>query len=401
MIIVFVLVALFPLLGCLFAPPLLSSFDYKRQLWGGVIIAFMLGIIAFNFAPLASENTDLIRHFSRMKLVQNYSYGENLSSAFDSLPLFYLILKLFSYCSSPHCLPFWSTFLGYGIMFVLVIKHSEHYQGGKFSSSIGIFSILCLTSFLGYCSGIFQYLTFILFCLFIYLDLYREERKYKVIAWIGYICLLFLHSSAVLLLLIRILLYVSRRYKGLRVPVYIFCLLWSKLQDVAIQILNRFAAIPKISYLENVINGYIENPSHGNIYQDIIRISALILFGALAFFLKRKISRGENSISKEDGNYAELLFIVVLFTIGAYFQYDVFTRFTMLVVFIGAPLIGLSFKTSNLSKTGNSFLFIMLLGYCTVSLLYYFINGYFAFNYNDVFEILFTNVVTILKGMFA
>lgn len=400
MIIAFSIVFLLPIFGVILAPVCLSSQQRSRQIWGGIMLAFMLAVIGYNFTPLSSQNTDFLRHISRMKIAENYTYGSGSAATFENLPLFYLTLKLFSQFDSPYCLPFFSVLVQYSALFIIIVLHSEHSGGGSFSTITGIISVVCLTSYLGFCSGVFQYLTFTLYVLFVYVELYSDKRIAKIVAWLGYISLLFLHSSATLLILIRVFYLIYQSGKKYSRFILVLAVCWSELQYVIIKALSAFSGNAGVSYLLSVIGDYTKMPSAVNSLQRLIRIMALVAIAGMAFMIQRK-NRKESFLDNKDAYYIDYIMLLAFFTCGSFFQYDIFTRFIMLTVMMGAPVVGIYFKNNSLKLASNSVLYCVWIGFCGMSLVYYYFSAYTEFHFNSFTDILFTNGLTVLKGMFS
>lgn len=399
-LLLFGIVFLVPLMGVILAPVCLCSDQRNKQILGGIILAFMLAIIAFNFTPLSSQNTDFLRHMSRMNIAKNYSYGFGYAATFENLPLFYLILKLFSLFDSPYCLPFFSVLIQYSILFTLLALHAEHNGGGRFSIITGIISTVCLTSYLGFCSGVFQYLTFTLYVLLVYFDIYSDKRIVKILIWVGYLSLLLLHSSATLLLLIRVFYAIYQSGKKYSRFILVFVVCWSELQSLIVGALTAFSGNASVAYLLSVISDYTQMPSAVNGLQRLIRIIALVAIGYMAYSTYKK-NRVYGILSIGDTKYIEYVLLVVLFTCGSYFQYDIFTRFIMLTVMMGASVVGIYFKYNTLEVKNNTVLYCVWLGFCVLSFAYYYVSAYTEFHFNSILDILFTNGITILKGMFS
>ena len=73
----------------------------------------------------------------------------------------------------------------------------------------------------------------------------------------------------------------------------------------------------------------------------------------------------------------------------------------MLTVFMGAPLIGLFFMSNGFSRRDNQFISLLFLGFCFLTLAFYYVSDYTQFHFNALSDILFTNIISILRGMFG
>ncbi|MDD4592370.1 MAG: hypothetical protein PHG06_18370 [Parabacteroides sp.] len=391
LILVTTLTLIFPVFGIVFIG-LGVKYDKKRWILYAFLLAFVLGIIGFSFTPYQGQNTDLVRHFDRMILASNH--GMEYSEIFENLPFFYWILKLFSYCSNPHCLPFFSTFVEYAILFFVILKTNAHVEEDKRFTWSGIIAIICLTSFLGYCSGIFQYLTFTLFVLLVYLDVNAQSKLQRWLVILGYAMLMLLHSSGVILFILRLLFFFINSRKGrINTPLVILLMCWSTLTTVIIKILSSFTNLFGVSYFIKTVEQYMENGSSVYRIQTFLRTIALIVCIYIILQVKKYIN-----VKQIDGKwtmYSNFALIVALFTIGSFFQSDLYTRFTMLVMMLTAPLLGM-FNRSLKGKTSSLILLCEYM-FFGVNLLYYTLTAYRLFMYNDL---LFTNIFTILKGIF-
>lgn len=105
-------------------------------------------------------------------------------------------------------------------MFWVLWRASQRYEVNKWYLFVASFFILSTYWFYDICSGIRNGLTFTLFCLFAYVEL--VEKKYKPACWLGYLAMCLMHSSGILMMMIRIALLLSGKKNSKFMSVLVF-----------------------------------------------------------------------------------------------------------------------------------------------------------------------------------
>lgn len=183
----------------------------KHIKWLFLTLVLALSVMAFFAVPYRTD--DLAKYFVKLDTLRPEGWGrffERVRDGYDhwnSLPVCGLYFFLISKFPSNGMLPAITIFLAYGSMFSVLWKAAERYNVGKWYLFLASFFILSTYWFYDICSGIRNGLSFTLFCFFAYMEL--VEKKNKAACWIGYIAMCLMHSSGILLLLIRLALLIS------------------------------------------------------------------------------------------------------------------------------------------------------------------------------------------------
>ncbi len=363
---------------------------HKKHVWiYCALIAMAFAALAFNFTPFSWQNTDILRHIRNMEHANAITIADiNDSRVFESLPIYYLLLKFFSFLKDPQLLPAFSAFLGYFLSFYIIFKMDD--SDDINITFLTLFCFLSVTSFLGFASGIRQYLSFAIFVFAFYQESIRN--KWKKLVWIIYILLTGLHTTAVILIVLRILaeLYFKIQNKYF---LTIGILVWTVFQHPVVEILNNlFAGDPLVDKIVELTGHYSE---HGSsfIVPDYVWRMIFLIISTIAVGVLIKLHK-ENDIVTE--KYLYMTLATILFTYGGFASYDIFARFTTFAFMLVIPLIPNYIKKMPEASRG---IFIFGVFVFSLLVLIYSISGYLTFHYNSVFDIVFTNIFTFIKAV--
>ena len=352
------------------------------------LIAFGMAAIAFNFAPFDYQNTDILRHFDRLRSIKNVSFQQALvNDAYSSLMGYYLILKVFSMVENPSLLPAFITFLGYFVcLYVISQMDREKNSAIRF---ITLFLFMSCTSFLGFCSGIRQYLIFSCFSFIFYSE--TVQKKNKVLPWVMYLLLITIHTTMIIILILRLICgLLCKKEKLSLLGLLVF--FWSFIQSFAVRfIANNF----NNKYTDKILEmyGYYENHDSNMVVPNFLWRTVLLIFCTIVVLT---LINCKDGISRSLKKYLCFCMILCAFTLGSIMQYDIFVRFCMLSFIMILPLLPTYF--SKLNKTTGLF----MLGACTlggVTVLAYNISQYLSFHWNGAFDIITTNIFTFIFSL--
>lgn len=363
--------------------------DKRHSKMYALLIALGFAAVAFNFAPTPDQNTDILRHYATMYRAHNHTFESALTSeAFDSLMGYYLLLKVFSYAKLPVMLPTVITFIGYYILVYMVSKlDNEHNTMSRFTT---IYLLLSSVSFLGFCSGIRQYTIFVIFIITFYMEI--KYKSLKPLAYLIYILLLTLHTSMLIIIIMRLI--VDLIFKFRRTKVFMgIVIFWGLFQNSFISLLGElFGGNVYVDAFLEMSDYYRENESKLIFPNYAFRLVFLIF---CIFVVLRLMKKGgeEKNLPK---TYIIFSLVVSLFALGAVTNYDVFARFSIFATMLIAPLLPSFLKDLHPNK--RVILYLGLSMFATIVLLYN-ITQYMTFNFNSIGEILSTNIFTILGGI--
>ncbi|MBO5090564.1 MAG: EpsG family protein [Clostridia bacterium] len=365
---------------------------HKKYIWLYCgLIALGLAAIGYNYAPFSWENADLNRHFLYMERVQQSGMTWQEASEtkiFEGLPIYFVLIKIFSFFSEPQLLPAFTTFVGYFICLYIVFKLDS--SNDINITFLTLFVVLSCIYFLGFSSGIRQYLAFTFFLIAFYFE--SVEEKYKKTAWVVYFAITGLHTTGVILIALRLAGEVLYRAKNKTIPIMLV-LIWSVFQNMIVDMLGSlFGGNVVIDKLVELAGHYSE---HGSkviwpfyVWRMFFAIICLI---AVIVIIKTR-----NDDDKVTERYLYFSLTVLLFTFGGLTSYDVFARFSAFSFMLVLPLISIYLKKIPKESRG-----IFIFGLTAAGVLVLFVNfwGYSQTHFNNLLDMLFTNIFTFIRGI--
>ena len=196
----------------------------KHIKWLFIALVLALSIMAFFAVP--KDTDDLYNYFRTLAKLRHGGFKclrrmiENGEEHWDSLPVCGFYFYLISLFPDNGMLPAVTIFLAYGSMFWVLWRASQRYEVNKWYLLVASFFILSTYWFYDICSGIRNGLTFTLFCFFAYVEL--VEKKWRPACWVGYVAMCLMHSSGILMMMIRIALLLSGKKNSKFMSVLVF-----------------------------------------------------------------------------------------------------------------------------------------------------------------------------------
>ena len=354
-----------------------------------VLICLALAVLAFHFRPLSSQNTDILRHWRQMTEAGKMTFAKAADSdAFSSLMSYFTLLKVFSYAESKYLLPAFVTFIGY-FMCLYVISKLDHNARSEIRF-LTIFTFLACISFLGFCSGIRQYLCFAIFLLTFYTEVVKGKLKKG--AWVIYVLLTTIHTSAGFLIVLRLVCAFFSRVRKINYFA-VFLVFWSFIQEQVVSFLaTNFSGNHFIDKVVELSGFYEENPSAFIIPSYLWRFVFMIFCTVMVFFLIKN-HKEEDRIPKK---YLQMVLCICMFTFGGFTSYDLFARFSTFSLMFGIPLIPYLFE--KVHRKSRQLCYYGLLA-CSILVFLYQLSGYLDFHYSSMYQIVFTNIFTLIGGI--
>lgn len=244
-----------------------------------LFLALVLALSVMAFFAVPEETDDLSNYFSRVASLRKGGFSllrrmiEDGSEDWDSLPVCGLYFYLISRFPDNGMLPAVTIFLAYGSIFWVLWRAAKRYEVNKWYLFLASVFLLSTYWFYDICSGIRNGLTFTLFCFFAYVEL--VEKKYKPLCWLGYLAMCMMHSSGILMMMIRGALLVSGKRNGKLVSVLVFFAM-----VVGGAVVPRLGDIFGIEYLQLISQKAERAVSTAGIYsstQYIVNISVFVV----------------------------------------------------------------------------------------------------------------------------
>ena len=303
----------------------------KHIKWLFIALVLALSIMAFFAVP--KDTDDLYNYFRTLAKLRRGGFKclrrmiENGEEHWDSLPVCGFYFYLISLFPDNGMLPAVTIFLAYGSMFWVLWRASQRYEVNKWYLFVASFFILSTYWFYDICSGIRNGLTFTLFCFFAYVEL--VEKKWRPACWLGYLAMCFMHSSGILMMMIRIALLLSGKKNSKFMSVLVFFAL-----ILGGAVMPRLGEITNIEYLK-LISEKAERATatsgFANGTQYLVNVSvfvvAVCVFCYAVYVIKKQTEKYESF-----SDYINFVQLIVFFMLGSITFILTFIRFARWVI---------------------------------------------------------------------
>ena len=192
---------------------------------------------------------------------------------------------------------------------------------------LAAFFILSTYWFYDICSGIRNGLTFTLFCFFAYVEL--VEKKYKPLCWLGYLAMCMMHSSGILMMMIRVALIVSGKRNGKLVSILVFFAM-----VVGGAVVPRLGDIFGIEYLQLISQKAERAVSTAGTYsntQYMVNISVFVVAAIVFFYMSYAVNKQKEKY-KGFSEYMNFVQLIIFFMLGSVTFGLTFIRFARWVI---------------------------------------------------------------------
>lgn len=264
--------------------------------------------------------------FRDILLMHRKSYGNYyVDSYIPHYPIFCLYAKIVS------CLPRqFFVVIPSLIMYLIPIKfcfadytNKKNVGVGKWVYCISYMSYLLAIDYLSI-SGIRNITAAMLFCLILYEEMIEEKNK--IVCFAGYISLILIHSFGAMLLMIRMILLFSNKFTKIVLMIATVAGYSLLISDSPL-IYKLFGGTGFLSHalgrLVTMSNYYVTTVSIRRYYMLAVYLMVLILSILADKYIIIKFPDGERKRYRKLYNY---LVFAILFSIGAFRQYDTFMR---------------------------------------------------------------------------
>lgn len=377
------------LITILFIIFLLLIFKKSRFNIVYLISSILLSVVAFNFDPIKAyisngNYTDLYRFYEVLDSTRLLGW-EYISNHPDYKSLFIarIYVYLSSFFKSNGFLPAITCLIVYGVIFYIIYKFGQKTKCNK--STLILVSLFFLIT-INFRSVITNIRNPIVFCIFFFL-MYIEfvEQKYKLLCWIGYILLCFMHQVALFLIGLRLLMLLYNKYSGKIINIVI--ILWSFLSQYAIQKVSALTSIPYFKALAmktQFYSGDVNELRETNLI--MIAVIKIILFICLLLYFNYSCNE---EIKNKYKKIYEFSLVLICFNIGSYPNYHLFIRLPDLLTYFMLIFIILIFgnKQNNINynefklKKKNFLYGLLVKSEIYFTIIIYFIYYFFSYQY--------------------
>lgn len=318
-------------------------------------LALIFGMFGYNMAFKSGDTNDLLRYFDTISNMVNMSLKNIIALDFDMLYTKDILFYFVSRTGNPHVLPFIVGIIIYAIVFYVLFDMVERSKREFKISEIfmlGIISIGILApySVIGNVRCVFSY---VLISFAIYRDLVQKKRN--LLTLLLYIVPIGLHTSAIIILFIRIVSFLFKKVSKISI---LIAVMLPTLIEIAHTFVNKFNfgllgsivtnAINKAySYLYWTEGGWataVENSISSKFNKITGTVFLISIIISIIFLHKNNTKKNEKDISKSRFKLIEqpmvsFLYFVSIFALGCLtIKTGAFWRFEAIVVLF-SPVI--------------------------------------------------------------
>ena len=298
-----------------------------------LFLALVVALSAMAFFVVPEKTDDLNNYFSQVSSLRKGGFSllrrmiEDGSEDWDSLPVCGLYFYLISRFPDNGMLPAVTIFLAYGSMFWVLWRAANRYEVNKWYLFLASVFLLSTYWFYDICSGIRNGLTFTLFCFFAYVEL--VEKKWKPACWVGYVAMCMLHSSGILMMMVRLALLVSGRKGSKLISILIFFVMIAG--GAIMPHLGELTGIEYFQLLSQKAGRAVETSSFAGGTQYLVNVTTFIV-GILIFCYSRYIISKQKEKYESFSAYMDFVQLIIFFMLGSVTFTLTFIRFARWVV---------------------------------------------------------------------
>lgn len=299
--------------------------------WLFLALVLALSVMAFFVVP--EEMDDLSNYFWQVANLRKGGFSllrqmiEDGSEDWDSLPVCGLYFYLISRFPDNGMLPAVTIFLAYGSIFWVLWRAAKRYEVNKWYLFLASVFLLSTYWFYDICSGIRNGLTFTLFCFFAYVEL--VEKKWRPACWVGYVAMCLMHSSGILMMMVRLALLFSGRKGSKLTSVLIFFVM-----IVGGAIMPHLGEITGIEYFQ-LISQKAERAAStsgfANGTQYLVNVSVFVV-AVCVFYYAVYVIKKQTEKYESFSDYINFVQLIVFFMLGSITFVLTFIRFARWVI---------------------------------------------------------------------
>ena len=296
-----------------------------------------LAIMAFNCVP--KETDDLSNYFWQLDTLRKGGWDtfqtmlKDDNNHWGALPVCGYYFYIVSLLGNNGFLPAITIFVAYGAMFLVVYKASVRFKVNKWYLFLSCVFLLITYWFYDICSGIRNGLAFTIFITCIYFDI--VEKSHRPACYIGYALCTGLHSSVIMLIILRLALAITKKYESKWVS-------WIMLLSITVggNILQWLGTVSNNKYLsllsEKADNNIGRAMDFGKTYI-WVNTAVLLVVILVSLYLFKYIRESKNY--KDISAFGKFHTLLLFFTVGSFTSQLIYIRIIRWII----PIMGALF----------------------------------------------------------
>ena len=309
--------------GCL-------AFAIPRKYMRLYMILASIGLSSLYFFFRPPVVYDLYRHYEALHILRRYDlwtvmsgainkYSESIESFQQGAPLYLLYAWLISRLQVDQLLVVITGIIIYTSTSSIILMAAEDIGEdiADWKISFCFFFLVVMLDFRSI-SGMRNTTAYALFAYVLYKDLVRDSNK--LLCMIAYIAIANIHTSAVVLIVIRLMIELNRFIPKLALMIIALAAFSSI--DLILPVLMRYSEIPMVQSLIVKMNVYGFSEGLRYIFFiAAIRFVQIVFCMLLCLYCKRNIPQTERF-----QKYGDVILLFVMYAFGSIRQYDIFVR---------------------------------------------------------------------------
>lgn len=276
--------------------------EKKHKRYYCFLLSVMIGIICYYIVP--NQGMDTTRYYEYLDQIRYLPITEALKGISNQTEVitnifFYLISQL----NNNSLIVFFSSLIYYNILFYIIIDYCKIKElTNKQINMIIIYAMITIW-IIPNILGIRYAIAMVVFLLAIYLDIVKQKKNiiYKLL----YIVPIFIHSSTVLFLIMRLILLISNRKT--KILVIAIIVLISATPDFIFTLMQNMPGVNIVESVTKSVQNYLINGSETFENINLLKIGLAVGFALALYAIREKVPK-ENKLY----NYTVLMLALSL-----------------------------------------------------------------------------------------
>lgn len=264
--------------------------EKKHKRYYCFLLSVMIGIICYYIVP--NQGMDITRYYEYLDQIRYLPITEALKGISNQAEVitnifFYLISQL----NNNSLIVFFSSLIYYNILFYIIIDYCKIKElTNKQINMIIIYAMITIW-IIPNILGIRYAIAMVVFLLAIYLDIVKQKKNiiYKLL----YIVPIFIHSSTVLFLIMRLILLISNRKT--KILVIAIIVLISATPDFIFTLMQNMPGVNIVESVTKSVQNYLINGSETFENINLLKIGLAVGFALALYAIREKVPK-ENKL---------------------------------------------------------------------------------------------------------